>query len=137
MCCDFEWVQFLHLAEEMKGQPCPAPDDECRDRTITNRAYYAAYHAAEAYISEVDALYFGPNGPTHKDVRLWYQTRPDDGLKQIGRWLIDSFDQRHEADYSSRSRSYSDSSGKAIRWAENIRRAIRERCANANQDGAE
>jgi uncharacterized protein (UPF0332 family) len=41
----FTWQTFAELASELASEA-----DEARQRTAVNRAYYAAYHAASAYV---------------------------------------------------------------------------------------
>jgi len=112
----------------MKGYACDVPTPECKNRTITNRAYYASYNLAKAYIDEVSPSHFEDERPTHRAVRDWFRGKDDDeDLKQIGRLLSNSFDQRHAADYNAESKPFADSSEKVIRWAEQIVIAIRRK----------
>jgi len=112
----------------MKGYACDVPTPECKNRTITNRAYYGAYNLAKAYIDEVSPSRFEDEYPTHSAVRDWFrEKRDDEDLKQIGRLLTDSYNQRHAADYNAESKLFADSSEKVIRWAEQIVITIRSK----------
>lgn len=125
---EFEWIQFLRLAQRMKGYAYDVPTPECENRTITNRAYYGAYNLAKAYIDEVSPSHFRDGHPTHSNVRDWFRGKHDDeDLKQIGRLLSKSYNRRHAADYNADSKSFADESAKVIYWAEQIVRTIRDK----------
>lgn len=132
MCPDFEWGEFLNIALQLKGEACPSPSPDCLNRTITNRAYYAAYHAALGYIREMDPLHFAGEKPTHGGVITWFRSHKDGDLQYIGRILSECYDERHPADYDSRQGNYSSSSARAIWFAERIRSRIDERRNSAH-----
>lgn len=140
MCYDFEWINLLYVARQLQGaghQAGHAPDTESKHRTITNRAYYAAYNIAKGYIREVEPLAFTNWGRvTHSEVSGWLQAHSDPDLRDVGRLLKDSFDERWAADYSNRIRDPAESSGKTLILAESIIRALRQRRANENQNAA-
>jgi len=127
VCDKFDWIQFLRLAQSMKGHPWPVPTPECKNRTITNRAYYAAYNLAKAYIDEVSPLRFRDDRPTHGDVSGWFRGQDDQVLKRIGRRLRDSYNRRHAADYDNEPESFAVASEEVIYWSEQIVREIMDK----------
>lgn len=58
----FDWSELLPFAEHLND----ADADEVSQRTAINRAYYAAYHAAAAYVRRRGLL---NTGHTHQ--RVW------------------------------------------------------------------
>ena len=130
MCQDFEWIQFLRLAQVMAGDsPGEAITPDCEQRTIANRAYYAAYNLAKQYLVEVDATRFESERPTHKAVREWYFKRGREtgntDLSQVARLLVRSYNERHAADYDAAGRSFATASVKVVEWAEQVVRKLR------------
>ena len=91
---DFDWEEFLDLAEELVQRR----GDPAAERTAISRAYYAVFHKASAYlIRQGERLTF--TGEDHALVWRWFRMRGDRLSRAIGhngRRLIDA---RRRADY--------------------------------------
>lgn len=100
----FNWERYLNLAEELLELIPENKDDEAKARCGISRAYYAAYHKAEAYLNEIGITIDIYQKGSHKRVieefhtigrsnRLWRGV--DVSLKRLKTW-------REAADYSDR-----------------------------------
>jgi hypothetical protein len=73
----FAWRDYLTLAQQLAG---PAAD-EAAQRTAISRAYYAAYHAAAAFVRAKGILTVGH---THTTVWGALARDPDPGRADVG-----------------------------------------------------
>lgn len=89
----FEWDGFLLLAERLVREG----NDESAQRTAISRAYYAAYHAAAAYVRATGTL---PHGHTHQ--RVWTSLEKSTELADVAAYGGVLRRLRIEADYRGR-----------------------------------
>jgi len=92
---DFDWDEFLELAEELARRR----GDDAALRSAISRAYYAAYHRASEYtMSRGERLTF--TAADHRSVWAWFR-RPDAGAlsREIADAGIRLRQARREADY--------------------------------------
>lgn len=76
----FEWRDYLALADDLVERP-----DEAAQRSAISRAYYAAYHAAAAFVRNAGLL---TRGHTHHRVWNVLANDPDPARAEVG-WLGD------------------------------------------------
>jgi uncharacterized protein (UPF0332 family) len=97
---NFDWINYLTLAEALENNPLQNILDEASYRTAASRAYYAAYHKAlslakrEGYISS-------HSGDDHQQVQLHFsRAKSNEKIRRsIGENLDRLRDLRHKADY--------------------------------------
>lgn len=133
LCHEFDWIQFLRLAQSMSGYPHPTEKlcPECEQRTIINRSYYAAFNIVKAYIREVEPLAFGNwSKVKHADVSGWLLSHEDEDLKLAGRRLRESFDNRWEADYKDVNTDPAGSASTTLNLAERVVKIVNKRRAD-------
>lgn len=92
----FNWVDYYHLAEEIKRGNSY---EEARYRSITSRAYYAAYCLARNYLVDYEDFIAGGSAKDHVYVSDKFVNSGDlrkvdigEKLKRLRRW-------RNRADY--------------------------------------
>lgn len=88
----FEWRDLLPLAERLAVEA----HDEAAGRTAIGRAYYAAYHAAAAFVREAGLL-----STRHTHWRVWTALTGDPNPERVrvGRLGDQLRRRRVEADY--------------------------------------
>ena len=88
----FDWGDFLDLADRLAADV----DDEAAQRTVINRAYYAAYHTAAVVVRTKGMLTVGH---THRTVWAALFGDPDPDRNEAGRRGDDLRRLRTIADY--------------------------------------
>lgn len=76
----FDWQDYLTLAEGLVGMTA-----ESAKRSAISRAYYAAFHRAEAIYSSHHTTYLRTRGTqSHYDVWNWFESQAALSYKKIG-----------------------------------------------------
>lgn len=97
----FDWSEYLKLAQQLAGQDVNLVSQEAKLRSSVSRSYYAAYHKALNYLTDIDK-YEIPRAPeAHKTVRELFQKSPNRSYKKIGSNLDRLGIDRIHADYRS------------------------------------
>ena len=96
---DFDWQHFLALAGEWYATPTTDQYAEALYRSISSRAYYAAYHAAEECAIQL-GMETTSSASDHYRVRHFYTNRGR-LANQLSVILRDLYRLRIDADYES------------------------------------
>ena len=116
----FDWEAFIDVAEELMRLPgADRIRQEARHRSAVSRAYYAAFHVAQAYIEEHALVRLTKTGRDHNLISETLQQQPDKRLRFVGQELATLKDARQEADYST------DSMADTEEWTAAGRDAVR------------
>jgi uncharacterized protein (UPF0332 family) len=90
----FPWKEYLSLAQELSRRT-----EEACHRSAISRAYYAAFHAARAYVREHHPAEHLPGGPEDHG-RVWRILETSGRLgSRMGRLGKDLRRWRNQADY--------------------------------------
>ena len=107
---NFDWNEYLYLAEELCQRIRPTVSEECLFRNVASRAYYGAYNAARK-AAEKQGACFPKKGAAHSQVPGWYKKigKLDiaDRLKNLRIW-------RNKCDYADRVQCPKDLATKAL-----------------------
>ena len=109
----FDWDDYLRLAERLAEDASKTGEEEAHLRSAVSRAYYAAFHKAEAHLRNVEndakliQRFRGNNkiideetgGNIHKYVRKQFQRDMNVVRLQIASNLQNLLDDRNIADY--------------------------------------
>lgn len=91
----FDWQDYLTLAEGLVGMTA-----ESAKRLAISRAYYAAFHRAEAVYSTYHTTYLKTRGTqSHYDVWNWFESQAALSYKKIGTAGKNLKRRREDADY--------------------------------------
>ena len=57
---NFDWSEYLNLAQELAGRPTSLSNEEARLRSAISRAYYAAFCKARNHLRDNENLLISP-----------------------------------------------------------------------------
>lgn len=118
---DFDWEEFLELAEELVQHRGKAS----AQRTAISRAYYAAFHLASDYFA-THGERLTRTGEDHRRVWRWFLRRNDPVSRAIGQNGRRLVDERRRADYDPAPyRNLRNQAEQAIRLAHEVVAALR------------
>jgi hypothetical protein len=107
---NFDWQQYLSLAEYMDAHIDDFPDAEACYRSVISRAYYAAMCLCRNYVKVHDDKEF--HGDIHKTLQNYLKENPHNKIRnRIGNQLQRLHRNRIKADY------YDDMHESAVRQA--------------------
>jgi hypothetical protein len=96
---NFDWLEYLNLAEELAGRSGSSSNQEAKLRSAISRAYYAAFIKARNYLRDTEGI----KVPFDRDIHLFVQNQfkhhPDKNRQKIGQWLGILRVTRNKADY--------------------------------------
>ncbi len=95
----FDWSEYLHLAQELAGQPATVAGEEARLRAAVSRAYYAAFCQARNYLRDKEGHSLPQGSEVHKFVYEKFQKSSDSVRVQIGLNLNRLRIERNKVDY--------------------------------------
>ncbi len=81
---DFNWAEYLVLAEQLHKEGIISPADEAKIRTALSRAYYAAFKTAERYLQSHGGVKRQENEGSHEAVIRIYEDSADRSKRRIG-----------------------------------------------------
>lgn len=96
---NFDWSQYLNLAQELAGQATTSTIQEAKLRSATSRAYYAAFCRARNHLRDKERHLIPPGGQAHRYVQEQFKRSPDKLRNQIGHHLNRLRIDRNKADY--------------------------------------
>ena len=95
----FNWSDFLALAEALFSNPDMPGPDEASLRSVTSRAYYAAFCSARNFARDYENLNLTQTAKDHQLVIRHFQKSQNPIHRKIGRNLRRLRDHRNKADY--------------------------------------
>jgi hypothetical protein len=96
---NFDWTEYLNLAEVIYEQRKSLAQEEACMRTAISRGYYAAYGAACNFVETRKELELDHSGDNHGEVSTHFNRSPIKERKEIGTWLVRLRANRNKADY--------------------------------------
>lgn len=96
---NFDWNDFLTLAQELAAQPADAPVIEAKLRSAISRAYYASFCKARNYLRDNQQVQIPMTGEAHRIVWSHFKNRRHLAQKKIGENLRRLLNDRRYADY--------------------------------------
>lgn len=98
---NFDWSEYLNLAQELAGPPTSLSNEEARLRSAISRAYYAAFCKARNHLRDNENLSIRPprGESTHQFVIRQFKFSSDASRRQIGTHLNRLRVDRNKADY--------------------------------------
>jgi uncharacterized protein (UPF0332 family) len=96
---NFDWSEYLYLAQELAGEAQNPVTDEARFRAAISRAYYAAFCNARNHLRDEDGDNAIPKEGVHSYVRRQFQKSSDRRRRKIGADLNRLLTDRQQADY--------------------------------------
>lgn len=97
---NFDWKNYLDLAQYMVTNISDFPDDEACYRSSASRAYYAALNAVHVYVQKTDGESFKTD--THRKIRVHLKNSGHKLKRKIANQLEVFHKYRIEADYHTR-----------------------------------
>jgi len=120
----FDWLEYLKLARDLAGQSAGIACEEARIRTSVSRCYYAAYHKALNYLTDVEKYSIPSRPESHREVRelyhKLYEKHSDSSYRKIENNLDRLGIDRVRADYHCRPCMMSGKASQAVLLAEKV-----------------
>ncbi len=102
----FDWKEYHLLARDLLSQADNSPQKEAVLRSAVSRAYYAAFHAADAYLKSTKNYPSMQEDTTHSEgshnriINIFLTDTNHPAWEQIGKRLRRLKNFRHWADYN-------------------------------------
>jgi len=96
---NFNWSEYLNLAQELVGQTGTPAGQEARQRSALSRAYYASFCQARNHLRDKEGHSLPGDGQVHVYVRDQFRNSSDLMRNQIGQNLNRLRIDRNMADY--------------------------------------
>src|SRR5262245_38927638 len=117
---DFDWAEFLELAEELVGRR----GNPAAERTGISRAYYTAFHSAVSYfMAQGERLSL--TGDDHQIVWNWFLGRTGQLERQVGANGNRLRMSRRKADYEPRFQGLSSQASTSLLEARTVIEGVR------------
>ena len=95
----FDWTEYLHLAQELAGQPTAPSSEEAQLRSSISRACYALFCKARNHLRDVEQHRIPPDNLAHHYVQTRFRNSRSKRRREIGRNLNRLRALRNQADY--------------------------------------
>lgn len=117
---NFDWSEYLNLAQELAGQATSPSSQEAKLRSAISRAYYAAFCEARNHLRDREKHSIPRGGQAHPYVRNQFKKSPDKVRREVGENLNRLRIDRNKADYDDTIAGLSAVTRKALSLAERV-----------------
>ena len=117
---NFDWSEYLDLAQELAGQTATPASKEAKLRSSISRAYYAAFCKARNHLRDVEGHSIPPTGEAHRYVIDTFRDSIDRRRRQVGINLDRLRINRNHVDYNDYVNGLSSMTVTALRIAQHI-----------------